>query len=246
MTLELSPNTKGLRSNYQINLRVNTMTTFPLMLKDGHLFTEINHQLWLVDTGSPISFGSENSIILNQKKFTMLSNYMGLSSAKLSQFVGVPCVGLLGADILGNFDQIMDCCNGTLTLSSDELPPTGQQLSVHHFMGIPIMTVQVGNQTQSMIFDTGAQLSYWQNNTLYQFQASGTVSDFFPGIGEFETETYLVPTQIGSVDFTLRYGMLPELLGMTVMMTGAEGIIGNEILLHKKISYFPRRNMLFI
>ena len=30
------------------------MTTLPLTLKDGHLFTEINHQLWLVDTGSPI------------------------------------------------------------------------------------------------------------------------------------------------------------------------------------------------
>ena len=47
------------------------MTTLPLTLKDGHLFTEINHQLWLVDTGSPISFGSEPTITIEQKQFNI-------------------------------------------------------------------------------------------------------------------------------------------------------------------------------
>ena len=171
---------------------------------------------------------------------------MGLSAPKLSQFVGVSCVGLLGADVLGYFDQIMDCINGTLSLSTQELALTGQQLSLHYFMGIPTITAQVANQAQSMVFDTGAQLSYWQDDALRQFPTAGTVNDFFPSIGQFETDTYLVPISIGGVDFTLRCGMLPELLGMMIMMTGAVGIIGNEILLHKKVSYFPRRNILCI
>ena len=43
-----------------------------------------------------------------------------------------------------------------------------------------------------MFFDTGAQISYFQSPSLKDFPSNGTVKDFYPAIGEFETETYLL------------------------------------------------------
>ena len=41
-------------------------------------------------------------------------------------------------------------------------------------------------------------------------------------------------------------GTLPGLLGMTLMMAGAQGIIGNQILTNRVVGYFPRRRLLVL
>jgi hypothetical protein len=77
------------------------MTTLPLIFRDGHLFVEMEGNWWLFDTGAPTSFGNARNLTIAGKQFALSSSYMGLSATTLSQFVGVECLGLLGADILG-------------------------------------------------------------------------------------------------------------------------------------------------
>ena len=62
----------------------------------------------------------------------------------------------------------------------------------------------------------------------------------------FETETYSAKVTLGNVQFSLRCGTLPQLLGMTLMMGGTQGILGNDIFRDRKIGYFPRRGLLVI
>ena len=84
------------------------MCKLPLIFKEGHLFVELKEQLWLFDTGSPKSFSKLKNLTIADVQFTLCKDYLGLSAATLSEFVGVQCVGLLGADILGHFDHILD------------------------------------------------------------------------------------------------------------------------------------------
>ena len=220
------------------------MTTLPVTFRGGHLFIEIDGGLWLFDTGSPASFGNSNEITLDAQCFKLSKDYMGLSASTLSQFTGVECRGLIGADILGKLDHILDNPNGTLIISTGDLVHTGKTLPLSEFMGIPILTTRIASSDYRMFFDTGAQISYFQEDTITDFPSAGTVTDFYPGVGQFQTDTHQVQVGLGDCAFTLRCGTLPGLLGATLMMAGTSGIIGNQIMGNRVIGYFPRRNIL--
>lgn len=64
------------------------MNALPLQLRDGHLFIELNGELWLLDTGAPNSFGTNNGLSLAGEQFRLGSSYLGLTAATLSGFVG--------------------------------------------------------------------------------------------------------------------------------------------------------------
>jgi hypothetical protein len=222
------------------------MTMLPLHLIDGHLFLVVENDLWLIDTGAPSGFGESGSITIAERTFDLGDNYLGMDAETLSDQVGTRCVGLLGADVLGEFDHLFDVPNQTLTVSSERLDHTGQIVPVEHFMDIPVLSVGVGDEDHRMFFDTGAQLSYFQHDSLSDFPAVGSVSDFYPGVGQFETDTHKVPMAIGGITFELQCGKLPELLAMTLMMANTTGIVGNVILQNRVTGYFPRRNELVL
>ena len=151
---------------------------------------------------------------------------------------------ILGADILGKFDHLLDIPGGTLTISTGALEHGGKALGLSDFMGIPILTARIAGSDYRMFFDTGAQISYFQEGTITDFPAAGSVTDFYPGVGQFETDTYQVQVELGDAAFTLRCGTLPGLIGATLMLANTSGIIGNQILENRVIGYFPRRNLL--
>ena len=205
---------------------------------------EFGDGLWLLDTGAPISFGTQAAISLAGVKFPLQDNYLGLSAAALSRFVLVDCAGLLGADVLNTFDLIFDIPKAILALSRDDLDFVGQVMPLGEFMGIPIITAQILGSENRMFLDTGAQISYWQDDSLTKFPFVGEVSDFYPGVGQFQTDTYRVEVTLGRDVFTVRCGTLPGILGMTLALADTRGIIGNEIFVNRRLGYFPRRRKL--
>jgi hypothetical protein len=220
------------------------MTTLPLIFNHGHLFVELEGHLWLFDTGAPTSFGAADSLLMGNEQFSLSSNYFGLTAETLSQYVGVECSGLLGADVLGRFDHILDTTGGRLTISTTELSHDGQRVNLDEFMGIPIVTTRIGGSDYRMFFDTGAQISYFQEESLTDFPQAGSVTDFYPGVGQFQTDTHEVPITLGDISFLLRCGCLPGLLGATLMMADTQGIIGNQVLIDRVVGFFPRRCIL--
>ncbi len=222
------------------------MTTLQLQFRDGHVFVVLDGKLWLLDTGAATSFGIPDELSIAGEQFRLGASYLGLTAAALSQLVGVPCVGLLGADVLGRFDHVFDTAGGTLTISTSELSHSGKSVHLAEFMGIPIVTAQIDGADHRMFFDTGAQISYLQDNSLANWPSAGSVTDFYPSVGQFETDTYEVQVSLGGVAFTLRCGALPDLLGATLMMADTVGIIGNAILSNRSVGYFPRRRALVL
>jgi hypothetical protein len=93
-------------------------------------------------------------------------------------------------------------------------------------MGIPIIKLEVNNQPLKFFLDTGAKLSYLSEDFTSGYSSVGTEEDFYPGVGQFETECYEIPTSLGSNDFVVRCGNLPFMLQLTLMLGGTDGIIG--------------------
>jgi hypothetical protein len=222
------------------------MQLLPLRTQDDHLFLEVEGESWLLDTGAPLSFCDARIIVLADKQFQIANNYRGLTAAALSKFVGVRCRGLLGADVLGSCDLVLDALAAMATVSTDELAHAGHPVILDQFMGIPIVSAQIRGNTHRMFFDTGAQVSYFQDASLADFAEAGSVTDFYPGFGQFQTTTYKVEMSLGSLVSTLRCGALPDLLAASLMMANTRGIIGNQILAGRVVGYFPRRALLML
>ncbi len=227
------------------------MTHLFVSLQNGHIFVEIDHgELWLLDTGSPMSFGKYN-LDFEGEKFILSNHFQGLTVEVLAQSVGVGnCYGLIGSDILGKFDHLIDVTGNIfshcLTISKTELIYDGQTVLLSELCGIPVLAVRIGDVDYRMFFDTGAQLSYFQDNSLLQYPPAGIFTDFHPSIGQFQVETYQVPVKIGNVDFTLRCGRPPSKLATLLKMNNIQGIVGNQIFSNQIVGYFPRRRKLIL
>ena len=222
------------------------MTTIPLIFNRRHLFVELEGNLWLFDTGAPTSFGISQNLTFAAEQFSLEQSYYGVTAEKVSEYVGVPCCGLLGTDIISRFDYIINIGKGLLQVSTAELSHDGHSIPLDEFMGLPIVTVHIGSREVRMFFDTGAQISYFQDDSLADFPSVGNVSDFYPGVGQFRTDTHEVPVTLGSHSFVLRCGSLPDLLEATLMMAGTQGIIGNQVLVDRTTGFFPRRGMIYL
>ncbi len=224
-----------------------TATSMPLRFENGHLFVEVASRLWLIDSGAPESFGKDKHLTLLGEPFYFDDTYHGLGMQGLADHVGVDCVGLLGADVLFNFDIIFDLRHKMLAISKDELELDGMPVPLWDFMGLPMMMAEVaGVDFRTFFFDTGAQISYFQDDAISKFPKAGRVTDFFPDSDDFETETHNVDMSLGGVPVTLRCGRLPEALAMSLSMAKAHGIIGNQLLLDRRVGFFPRQGALML
>lgn len=222
------------------------MQIVPLTFREGHLFANLNGHDWLLDTGAPSSFGSIPSLAIENRIFRIPESYMGLTGAKLSEFVGKSTVGIIGADVLNEFDILLDVPQGQVSFSVGPIELAGAAIRTDQFMGIPIIEANIGGVCRRMFFDTGAQVSYFQDASLTTFPSAGRITDFYPGFGQFQTETYLVDMVLGGASYAVRCGSLPSILGMTLVMAKVDGIIGNEILREHVVGFFPRRQQLVL
>lgn len=222
------------------------MQRLSLIRSSGHLFAILGNERWLLDTGSPKSFGQARFIDLDGTRFEFAAGLLGIDRVDLSRLVGEQVSGLLGMDVLGQIDLEIDCPAGYLGVSREPLDLVGADIAIDHVMSIPVLEASVGRGQHRMFFDTGAPVSYFQHESLGRFDAAGELDDFFPGFGHFRTDTHLVPFRVGPLSFELRCGRLPDTLGAILALAGVEGIIGNEICAARKVGYSARRNRIYL
>jgi len=221
---------------------------YPFQMEKGHPFLKLNDQLWLIDTGSSLSFGDTRSITLSEQTFTITRaiQQVDLDAAALSKFTGVACTGLLGADILGRFDIVFDAQRGTIDFLTDEVTLPGKNNPLRFSYHAPCVETEVNGKRISMVWDTGAQLSYLEASMSKGVQTTGTADDFFPGLGKFTVQTYQTDLSISDVVLHLQCGTLPNELAYLLTATNTQGILGNQVLMNRKVGYFPRRSLLVL
>ena len=219
---------------------------YPYKLVNGHIIVESEQNNYLIDTGAPTSVHGNGAIFFAGLEYPAQSNYMGVTPESLSKHIKSEIDGLVGADIINQFDLLIDPEKSTLFLTKDLLELPDPSVSLDLFMGIPIVEVSVNNQRLRMFFDTGAQLSYLSPDIASSYPSLGNAADFYPGVGEFTTPTYEVPCKFSTEELVLKVGVLPPLLQATLMMANTSGILGTMILESYQVFYAPRRKQLAI
>lgn len=195
----------------------------------GHLIARIEDYAVLIDTGIPLSIGDfEEWHFLNQVR-DLSSSYMGVSTEYISRMVGTKVDIVLGSNILRTLNILIQAHQQRVTFGGRIPSYPAEKISLSDFMGVPIANVMIGNISCEAFIDTGAKLTYVAKSLVSSYSPCGVEKDFYPGMGEFETQVYDVPFQIGRHKMTLRCGVLPALLEKALFVTGKLGIIGTEI-----------------
>jgi len=110
------------------------MQEFEYSLVDGHIIFDIEGKKTLLDTGAPISIGTGRSIKFCGRDFPLKDDYMGVDVVSLSKLVGAQIDVLMGMDIIGHHDCLMDPDTLHLTFGND-LSDLQLQVPVSQFMG---------------------------------------------------------------------------------------------------------------
>jgi hypothetical protein len=210
------------------------------------VFVTLSEGTFLLDTGSPTSFGETSPLVLGARVFALPLSYNGLIVDELSKHVGRHADGLLGTDVLNEFDVLIDLPQSLVCLSTEELDCEGDRLPLAFIPTLPTLTAVVDGTPMTVFFDTGAQLSYLQAEFLSRYMAEGTADDFYPGRKPFRTDTFRIPSQLGRTLQNLGCGRLPPDLEEKLIRGDANGILGNEFLVGRRVGYFPRRRVLVL
>jgi hypothetical protein len=220
------------------------MKQFQIQLYKGHPIINDGKNKILIDTGAPSTIHSSDSLNFCSDSFGCSTNYMGLTVSKISDMLGTEITTLLGADILSEYKILLDYQNQVIEFSKEEIDIDGTQVDISNFMGIPIIKMTVDNQELKFFLDTGAKLSYLSDSLTCNYESIGTDEDFYPGVGKFQTECYEIPTVFGDTEFVVKYGNLPTLLQMTLMLGGTDGIIGFDFFNNFKVVLDLKNNRL--
>ena len=194
----------------------------------NRILVDINGNITMLNTGASKSIGDRPLTLLN-KEYSLDSSFLGLRTEELTDLMGTDVNTLLGGDILKHLYFIINWVEKEATFSTVPLPFEGDIIPVTLFSNIPVIDVQVGNKKLKMIIDTGSDISYLHRWIVSDYHQIGTVKDFYPGLGNFETDIYKIPVKISDSIINIRCGELLKELELALIMANADGILGNDL-----------------
>ena len=220
------------------------MKQFQITLFKGHPIINDGENIILIDTGAPSTIHASSVLTFCSENYNCSTNYMGLTVSKISEMLGTEITTLLGADILSDYKILFYYKNEIIEFNKEAIALDGNEIGISNFMGIPIIELSIDNQKLKFFLDTGAKLSYLSGSITSNYESIGTDEDFYPGVGKFETECFEISTSFGDNNFNVKYGNLPTLLQMTLMLGGTDGIIGFDFFNNFKVVLDLKNNRL--
>ena len=204
-------------------------TQLPMVVHEGHLIAELGEHKALLDTGSPGSIGDIGSLEFRGKRFELAPDFMGVTAQALVEQVGYDFDLLVGMDLIGEFGVTFSSRDAAVTF--EEVGESGGEgLPLASLLGVPVVSIEIGDENYKAIFDTGAPISYLPKDVIGSYPLVGTRTDFYPTKGTFEVAVRHVPIRIGDESFEMDIGEMDEGLASLVGMIGIRGIIGSSIL----------------
>lgn len=206
---------------------------YKLIFIHQHMLIEHESGNLVIDTGSPQSMHKNGKILIGGTSFHVNKQISNVDSKYLSQKIGEDISGLIGMDILCNYEAWFDYKLGTLLLFDDESFsnwPKGGSL-----MTLPTLELEVDGHKAKMILDSGAQYSYISKNFIdTQSHPIATVTDFSPlmGLESFDVPLFEKIISVSKLNpqlsdtYRLAFGKMPPKLSIALETLGIDGIVG--------------------
>jgi hypothetical protein len=216
----------------------------PMKLHDGHVLVDSAGMTVLMDTGSPFSVGA-SEFPFGGSMVTPRSSFGGVTIESLSREVGASIDALVGMDVIADIDLRLDVPNSRIEITRDEMKLSNNAPHLRFVCGIPILKADLaGNRQVSLVFDTGAKLSYLRHDFLAGAEPYRKGVDFYPGHGRFVTSVYRVTLGLAGAAHEVDFGILPDRLERTLLSGLADGIVGSELLVGREVVLASRRGRL--
>lgn len=225
--------------NTGVKIEANAWS-YPLAMEAGHLITAAQGKRYLIDTGSPVSLGSQ-PIRLTGREYPVLAEVgPGMAVAALAEMAGLSFDGLIGMDILGGFDVALSVRESRVMLSEASIDLSAGE-AADFASSLPVVNCRTGGQGLCMVLDTGAPLSYLTEEQLVGWPEDGEAEDFHPMLGRFRVRTRRVEVEWMGVSCAMSVGSVPESLERVLSAVGAAGILGTAILAQSDLMLSQRQ-----
>lgn len=206
------------------------MANYLFQLHHGHIIVNLEGRPCLLDSGAPFSVGYD-ALYVDGKYFPVEDAYMGVTPSYLAEHIGVPIEGMIGADVLREFN--VSVYTAERMVQFHHLPPAGDiVLPVQESGELPVINVKVNGRVRRMFFDTGAPICYLLPDALRGTVPEGRHEDFYPLLGNFLTPVYSLAVELGGHSRRFRFGEVPEELRAMLKSANVAGMIGTELLRH--------------
>lgn len=188
----------------------------------------------LLDTGSPLSFHADGIVALNGKTYNVRTSLGGADSRYVTDNVGTAVSGLVGMDILGESNILIDAPGGRVVFdyATDGMTRVASSQGAYVFMEMEIRGRRV-----KVILDTGAPISYVSSSLTEGLEVVDVVDDFNPAVpgGKYRVPRYEFSAAFAGHEFLMRAGHLPPDLQMAVSILGVKGVVGIDVLKHQPV-----------
>lgn len=207
------------------------MQEFGLMEVEEYLVFEVGGQVFLVDTGSPVSLSLQAAFEFLGKEYRKADSIAGYDIENISRLLGKDIDVLLGMDILSEYVAEVDYNNRKIAFGN---APSGTDYPINmrlnkilsSYLTLPLT---VSGEELPIIFDTGASIAYLDSSLTGGKIPSGKKEDFHTLVDRFVTPLY--DMRVGDpLDIEVQFGNLPKRMEMVLGMVGIKGIIGFDIL----------------
>jgi hypothetical protein len=213
--------------------------SYPLFERENHLFVQLPEGPFLVDTGSPMSFGTTGSISFGDETVQLRERagmlVMNISMTTIRKLVTGPCSGLLGMNVFGRHTLRFCLRAGALVVGDSEDVYRGTVLASAAAMGVPMIGIHSRSTDLRALFDTGAQYGYALNRDLVNgLDVVGHISDYNPMLGDISSDAWQLPYQLIGEDGQLASPLMHETIGYLeaglLSLLNADAIIGWHLL----------------
>jgi len=173
------------------------MTQYPLKRVQGYLALEIDGYDYLLDSGYPDGYSSQDSLVLDGQGHLLLpmERRPGFAPGILSEIMGIPVEGIIGVEVLMAYDMILDLRAGKLTLGQNlDLPgePVAFRADRRGWQYYPTLQVPVDGRSLDLLWDTGAPMGYLKSSILPERMYDGHFCDFVGMLARWQHTEYWI------------------------------------------------------
>ena len=218
------------------------MILYDLVISRGHLIIELADGKYIIDTGSPASFGPNSLILFDGKEYHSNTQMMAVAQLdNISVFIGVPLNGLIGCDILRNYCIVLDLNKKKMIIKNDYYVNGGDTLvktdmELLPMYGLPLINIEINHPFKAFI-DTGATISYIKLHYTNNMQPIRQENDFHPMVGNFVADIFSFNVKIEGSYHNIELGVLPLNLEGLFANFGADAVLGYDLFKDKIVIF---------
>jgi hypothetical protein len=217
------------------------MQAYSYQLINGYPILDVEGMKVFLNTGSAESMGAPCELTIAGNISSLKKTTLRLTPGILEKQIGTSVDVMLGADVLTQFDFKLLPEKMQVVFTSGEFHPYGYCNYFELFNGVPITPVSVFNQDIRLFFVTGSRRTYLKQSLLKNTNPTGTATDYYPGLGSFETPIFKVTIWVAGFDVELEVGIPPKPLLSMLDQTHSQGVLGVDVLQGFEVCLAPRR-----